>query len=158
MPKPDPADRDEWIFNASDDAEEIGGRGSGKEIGPVVPSCYVCPSATPMKALVGENGADAWGHENIAKGNYAGCSWFQATALGHPHPMAGVMLRVLLKGCKNITVAPDHPSMLGLWKMGNNQGTQLREITDGLSHTLAVSEVRCWDSPTDGRGGKWGHW
>jgi prepilin-type N-terminal cleavage/methylation domain-containing protein/prepilin-type processing-associated H-X9-DG protein len=155
MAKTDPADQDDWIFNASDDAEEIGGPGSGRGVGPVVPNCYVCPSATPTKALVGQNGADAWGHENIAKGNYAACFSFQNPSYGEPgrYPWSAVFTRVRLKGWENVTVEPDHPSMLGRWKMGNNQGTQIRYITDGTSNTLAISEVRCWDSPDDGRGG-----
>ena len=41
----------------------------------------------------------------------------------------------------------------GIWRIGNHLGRKPREIPDGLSRTLAVSEVVGYDSPQDARGG-----
>ncbi len=47
----------------------------------------------------------------------------------------------------------NHDSIKGLFKMGLGQGTQMKQIVDGASNTLLVSEVLAYDSIKDARGG-----
>ncbi len=155
-----------------DDADHIGGKVNiSKSIGRWVPKVYFCPSAEPTTEALGGwwypssgRSEEEWRLEHLAKGNYAACWGADTYETGCPtvpfdpdvealkKKTRGAFEVVLLRGWLDVIQSYNDDTMLGAWKMGNSQGTKIKQIPDGTSKTLAVSEVRCWDTTKDGRG------
>ena len=122
-------------------------------IGASTPNSFLCPSGDDMTSPVAPY---QWGLEHLigsGKGNYAAC-WGSNNYVGFADPVtAGAFGVVFLEGWKNVNQTHDDQTMVGTWKMGNNQGTRLaKDIKDGSSKTIAVSEVHGWPNSVDGRG------
>jgi prepilin-type N-terminal cleavage/methylation domain-containing protein len=142
--------------NASDDLEhETGSVGTG-----LMPF-YLCPSASRMTQPLNTYGHDLGDFGGgLTKGNYAACfgaNYYldRATSGGYwenDPKTAGAFGLVMLDGWQRVVQREAHKSMYGAWKMGNGQGVKIREIRDGTTHTLMVSEVLGFDSALDARG------
>jgi len=133
-------------------------------IGRTTPGFYICPSAD---AMTPEQRVSTYGFERISKGNYAACfgsdTFMTSPAFddctyfrGIPYA-AGAFGVEMVPGWDEI-IPPSaqrkaHPAMRGTWIMGNKDGNSDVEIIDGMSNTLAISEVLGYDSRLDGRGG-----
>ena len=117
-------------------------------------SIYICPSSeqrNPAMDLTDE-GWDVEGPYKMSRGNYAGCAGAgfyinKTNADGTPakSPLDGLFGVTYIPGWQNAV------SFLGIWKMYHG-GVRPIEITDGLSHTMAVSEVCFINSQSEGRG------
>ncbi len=147
-------------WNAADDMEhEIGG------VGRSTPSFYICPSSDKWTMA---NRLNDWGHDGpkTTRGNYAACfgsDTFMTSPAFDDVPefrgssyTAGAFGVAMVPGWDEI-IPPSqqrevHPAMRGIWIMGNKDGNSDVAIIDGMSNTLAISEVLPYDSPTDGRG------
>ena len=150
------ADRDNYVLRVTENgwsgpddlpnmAPSLAG---GEAIGSMQYPFILCPSATQTKEL-----ASGFYLEQMAKGNYAANYGADTLRSSFENPeLAGPFISILLKGWERAQRGVQHDSQLGAWKMGNSQGTRIRDVTDGTSNTLAVSEVLGVDSPTDGRG------
>ena len=137
------------------------------------PTVYLCPSAQSMSILFGSkdpvvdglggyiNGSDSVaGLENLAKGNYAanfGRDSYVNSAVPGMSGMAGVDYDERNAGL--FEVVPLASSALtgtalqkGVFKMARQKGIKLREVSDGASKTLMISEVQIWDTYKDVRG------
>lgn len=136
------------------------------------------PGAERAIFLGGEHGDNAdWGLDKWqAKGNYAACfgddTYLSAIPTIRQQPLPpridttleaqkirrrGVFQVVMVKGWEQAVQEDNNtqqfpPGHLGLWKAGNRQGTRTSEIRDGVSKTLAVSEVLGYDHREDARG------
>ena len=126
-------------------------------IGPVTPTAYLCPSAEIMIQSIDTYHLDRW----LSKGNYAAC-WGNADYLGfnpfRPVPESrksrrGAFGIAMVPGWKDAPQSDVGKDNLGRWKMGLGLGTKLKDIIDGSSHTLMISEVLGYDSSEDARGG-----
>ncbi len=142
------------IFNAADDFEHYGDDvgDPGLNIGKDPMPGFICPSAPAMSP---ENRIDTYAHDAwIAKGNYAvnwGPTDYMAWEERSTHGAFGV---VWLKSiAESITQRENDPSILVAGRMGFGEGTRMREIADGTSNTLMMSEVVGVDHSRDGRGG-----
>jgi prepilin-type N-terminal cleavage/methylation domain-containing protein len=154
--------------SAADDLEHGDpGQGFGSQsdpyaagnVGTWTPPSYVCPSADRMSladALAPASndwGMDPWS----AKGNYAAC-WGSGTyeECRTNSKMRGAFGVVQINGWKTRCPEPQSenmPGMLGQWKLGHDQGARPEtDIRDGMSNTMAASEVLGYRSPDDGRG------
>lgn len=123
-------------------------------VGTWTPDIFICPSADRMTEAFGggdDMGLDKW----QSKGNYAAC--FGADdymSFQNPY-RAGVFGPAYVKGWDR-RAPPETQSkegdnrFMGTWKMGWGDGT--RDIPDGSSQTLAISEVLGFDSKYDNRG------
>lgn len=133
--------------NACDDCEHEEGN-----VGQTTPRFYLCPSAKVMAQL---HTSEATAFENLSKGNYAAC-WGTGDYLSfRDTKTAGMFGVVMLKGWETRvgqTQTQDAPELAGKWKMGLGQGTKTGDLHDGLSRTIAVSEVLAWDAEEDVRG------
>jgi hypothetical protein len=126
--------------NACDDCEH-----SAWGIGLVTPSAYKCPSSGGLKI----NFRGPMSMEEISKGNYFG----SLTYGSFRDPItAGAFGPVDIKRPTGLVQTDNDPSGMGTWKMASNQGTRVKDITDGTSNTLFISEVKGWDSRVDIRG------
>jgi prepilin-type processing-associated H-X9-DG protein len=101
-----------------------------------------------VKAASAANGLG----DNLSKGNYAACFGKDDYMSFQSNTLAGVFGVVTLIGTEKVTQSANHASTKGKWKMGAKLGTRPAMIRDGLSNTLALSEVIGYDSPKDGRG------
>ena len=138
------ATENQW--NMADDMEHQPGN-----VGEFTPDVYICPSADRMSPgkRIDTYHHDAW----TSKGNYAGC-WGPDTYMSFQTPeTAGVFGVVMVRGWEKVTQQENHASMRGKWKMGLGQGTRQRDIRDGTSNTLMLSELLGFDSSRDARGG-----
>jgi len=137
----------EHVPNAGDDCDNARGF-----VGSFTPPEYICPSAPLMSVAEITHGCGISGH---SKGNYVACwgseFYYRPDA---DESTAGVFGVVMLKKWKEgkITNQQKHPSMKGMFKMGNAEGVKLQHIRDGVAHTLAASELIGWDSRNDARG------
>ena len=121
---------------------------AGKRVGDTTPVAFLCPSAPEMEATV-----STWGLESMSKGNYAANFGADTYMSFTDSRKAGAFGSVMLPGCPGrVTQDGWKDDQMGVWKMGYGRGTKIRDVTDGTSNTLAVSEVVGWDHPTDGRG------
>ena len=116
-------------------------------VGHITPPSFLCPSADRIKQVF-----DAIDLENLSKGNYAAnfgadtyCS-YQNTLL------AGAFGPVRVRRPYQVIQKADDATIKGGWRMGSGQGTKPKDMTDGTSNTLFISEVLAWDSTTDIRG------
>ena len=120
-------------------------------VGPVVPTTYICPSAPVMEAHM--SGMDL---ESIAKGNYA-ANFGTDNFIGYflKPETQGLFSVVPLPGWEN-AARTQHASnpleILGTWKRGRHLGSRVTQVTDGLTNTMAISEVIGVDVSFDGRG------
>ncbi len=145
-------------WNAADDMEhEPGG------VGRSTPSFYICPSSDKWTM---NNVLNDWGHDPLTtRGNYAACFGsgnfmtspaFDDCPYARTDPTtAGAFGVAMVPGWDDryIPNGDSHQNaMAGTWKMGNKDGHRESEILDGMSNTLAASEVLPVDSPLDGRG------
>ena len=94
-------------------------------------------------------------HERNSKGNYAGC-WGAADYLSfRDRKTAGFFGVNMIKGWQAKVgegASEGAASIKGKWKMGLGQGNRAGDISDGISKTMAISEVLAWDTEADLRG------
>ena len=136
-------------------------------------SAYICPSSDrrdPSQDLTqGNSGTwtDVEGPYYMSRGNYAAC-WGSGVYLNTPISYDGTRAPSRLDGLFGATYIPGwsttySPSALaarnppqkrytGTWKFCPTSGVKPATVTDGLSNTMAVSEVRIVNSMSDGRG------
>src|SRR5262249_34229453 len=136
------------------------------------PSIYICPSAQSMSILFGSKGVpvdglggyidgsdSVAGLENIVKGNYAanfGKDSYVNSAVPAMAGMPGVQYNHRNAGLFEvvpISLAQSTGSSAekGKFKMAWQRGVKLRDIADGASNTLMISEVKGWDTYKDVR-------
>ena len=122
---------------------------------------FKCPSAPEMKEPLNTYSHDLGDFGGgLTKGNYAACfgsGYYldRASASGpweYNPETEGAFGVVMLRGWEKVVQTEGHRSMHGEWKMGNDQGTKIRDISDGTAHTLMLSEVLGYDSALDARG------
>jgi type II secretory pathway pseudopilin PulG len=137
--------RHQW--NACDDCEHERGN-----IGRSTPAFMMCPSAEVMTNWHSSSSSSL---ERLAKGNYAAC-WGSADYLGFAdRRTAGFFGVNMIKDYQRKlggAVSEGDSKIRGKWKMGLGQGNRTGDISDGMSKTIAVSEVLAWDSEADIRG------
>jgi hypothetical protein len=105
-----------------------------------------CPSAPAVAAQLHN-----WNLENLAKGNYAG-NFGADTYLSFQSRATAGVFGVVDLGTKFIKQGgPDCPVM-GRVRLGYGKGIKLKDVTDGTTHTLLVSEVVATDTSADARG------
>lgn len=163
----------EYQQNCADDCEhgpETGSpRGSKSNpfadgnVGTWTPKFYICPSAgkIPLEETLsygwdeGKANSTHQGHDQyLSKGNYAAC-WGSDTYMSfEDENTAGAFGVVMLnKWKKKVPVQSENQaSMKGAWKMGHKWGTRENRVRDGMSNTMAVSEVIGYRSIYDARG------
>ncbi len=135
----------EHQWNAADDTEHEAGY-----VGRTTPRIFICPSADRMTAA---ERIKTYAHERISKGNYAAC-WGSDDYMSFEDTReAGVFGVVMVRGWEKAVQQENHSTIKGLWKMGLGQGTRKVEVRDGLSTTIALSEVLGYNSHRDCRGG-----
>ncbi len=150
--------------NPVDDMEHEAGA-----VGCHTPRIMLCPSAERM--LLGFGGAhndpQCWTIDECnstrlgqAKGNYAAC-WGAGYYLPGAYPdftdvdRAGAFGVVMVSGWKKKVQgcsSENCAAFMGAWKLGRGEGSTEAHIRDGLSNTLAVSEVLGYESRDDIRG------
>ena len=140
---------------AVDDLEHEAGA-----MGTFVPNVFKCPSAPEMKKPLNTYGHDLGDFGGgLAKANYATCfgsGYYLDKANGsgpwvYNQETEGAFGVVMLKNWEKVVQSEHHRTMFGAWKMGNDQGTRMRDISDGTAHTLMISEVVGYDSAVDAR-------
>jgi prepilin-type N-terminal cleavage/methylation domain-containing protein/prepilin-type processing-associated H-X9-DG protein len=132
-----PCMENQW--NACDDCEHEAGNVS------TTPAAFMlCPSADRCNMLLFN-----YKLENLSKGNYAAC-WGADDYLSFEKSALRGLFGVVDLGRK--FTGKNVPECLGRWKFGLGRGTKPKDVTDGLSHTMACSEVLGWDSTLDARG------
>jgi prepilin-type N-terminal cleavage/methylation domain-containing protein len=148
--------RTQW--NACDDCEhEVG------NVGRTTPPFMMCPSS-PVMTNWHVSGTTY--HERNSKGNYAAC-WGagnylsfrgapEAAGLGKrdPNPAGLFGVNMIQNWRERVGDAQGENTnqMKGKWKMGLGQGNKPGDVADGMSKTMAISEVLAWDSELDIRG------
>jgi hypothetical protein len=161
--------------SAADDLEHGGSQTdqfAPGNVGTFTPRVYLCPSATQMTKVFGGSGREFLGHDPwLAKGNYAGCfgsnTYLDACpAIGKSgrqvyidteadrsrKPYRGVFQVVMIRGWDQAQQRDNSIKNGAKWKSAHGQGTKVRRMRDGTSHTMAVSEVLGYDSEQDPRG------
>ena len=170
-----------WVFEAMEEkasaADDLEHGGSHKDqfaqgnVGTFTPGFYICPSAKRMTKVFGGSGREFLGHDPwLAKGNYAGCFGASSYLDACPairrgrdvsidydadrarKPQRGVFQVVMIRGWKKAKQRDNANKNGASWKMAFGQGTKLKQIRDGASKTMAVSEVLSHDSENDPRG------
>ncbi|MCA9249362.1 MAG: DUF1559 domain-containing protein, partial [Planctomycetales bacterium] len=170
------------IQSATDDLEHASGDHNNRykdgNVGVMTPEVYLCPSAERVTYFGERPDEPLWGHDNwLSKGNYAGCfgdnSWLEATPAVHFHmekdgTTGGTRLNLDIEEIRDLRRGVFQLIQLGRFEdavqednrkanlfgkmMGWGDGTQLAQITDGASNTIAASEVIGYDSTRDSRG------
>ena len=119
---------------------------------------YICPSSErrdPAQDLT-DVPWDVEGPYLMARGNYAAC-WgagvyvnkTNADGTPAPSPLDGLFGATFIPGW-NTTYGGQQ--FLGPWKTCHTSGVRPESVHDGLSNTMAVSEVCFINSQTEGRG------
>ncbi len=113
-----------------------------------LPSFDQCPSAPSVRTQFSDG---SYGLEALAKGNnYAAC-WGSGDMLSWEHPETrGAFGTLYLNQDEIITTVGSQTSAGDRFQ--NGKGMQSRDFTDGLSNTMAMSEILAADSKTDIRG------
>ncbi len=116
-----------------------------KNVGRRTPDNFRCPSAPSMI----DNWYNGYCFERLAKGNYV-ANWGSGDYKGFVRVNTrGPFRPVQVTGWKE---HHDNQSYNGVWKMGWGQGSAMRDIKDGTSNTMALSELLAWDKTDDIRG------
>jgi prepilin-type N-terminal cleavage/methylation domain-containing protein len=118
---------------------------------------FLCPSSVrrdPSQDLT-DNAWDCEGPYLMARSNYAAC-WGAGTYLNKTHS-DGTPAPSLLDGLFGVTFIPGWNTTYrglatGPWKIAPGSGVRPAAVRDGLSNTLAVSEVCFINSKAEGRG------
>ena len=105
------------------------------------PKMYLCPSADLIEALY-----TGWNTDEQSKGNYAANYGSHNLYSFKNSATAGVF------GITEVA------STDGLAEMGRGKGTRFRDVRDGTSNTVMISEVIGIDSTRDSRGVWFGGW
>jgi prepilin-type N-terminal cleavage/methylation domain-containing protein len=136
--------RTQW--NACDDCEHERGN-----VGRSTPAFLQCPSAEVMTEWHSSSSSSL---ERLAKGNYAGCWGARDYLSFQDRRTAGFFGVNMIKDWQTRTagVSEGASEIRGKWKMGLGQGHRTGDISDGLSKTIAISEVLGWDTANDIRG------
>lgn len=135
--------------NVADDCEhgefaQFGAPGIGR----TTPPAFLCPSADRMRKIF--DGFNSL--EGLSKGNYA-ANFGAEKYYSYRFPLlAGAFGPVRIRRPHEVSQAGDHETQTGSWKMGSGQGTKIKDIQDGTSNTVFLSEVLGWDSEDDVRG------
>jgi prepilin-type N-terminal cleavage/methylation domain-containing protein len=137
------------------------------------PIGYLCPSAQAASILFGSkdpavdglggyiNGSDSVaGLENVAKGNYAanfGRDSYVNSAVPAMAGRSGVNYDERNAGLFEVVaitvpIVGGRANEKGTFKIARNAGVKPRDVGDGLSTTLMISEVQIWDTYKDVRG------
>jgi prepilin-type N-terminal cleavage/methylation domain-containing protein/prepilin-type processing-associated H-X9-DG protein len=140
----------EWGINSNHDGSIT------KNIG-----VYICPSSErrdPSRDLTtGSRGTwtDIEGPYYMSRGNYAAC-WGSGVYLNTPINYDGTRAPSRLDGLFGVNYIPGWSKYsypyVGSWKFCPTCGVKPASVKDGLSNTMAVSEVRIVNSQSDGRG------
>lgn len=162
---------------AADDMEHYPDPTTNLGVGNMPLDTYTCPSAPAMTFDLGMGPGDerfgaqgnpanqvthCWRYDNLAKGNYAACygsgTYRDAidnvgsdplrTGLNAGMPVSGAF-GVELQG---IVLEGSWGNAEGRFILANNVGKKIKDIADGTSATLAVSEVIGFDNWQDVRG------
>jgi len=131
------------IENPADDLEHYGDdiRDPSRNIGDLPLTAFICPSAPAMSL---ENRIDTYGHDAwIAKGNYA-ANWGSTDYMAWEKKSTAGAFGV---------VPIEDKGRFGAYKIAYGEGTRLKQIKDGASKTIMLSEVIGVDHSRDGRGG-----
>jgi len=117
-------------------------------------SSFLCPSADVMSSPPLQSAVYSLEHlQGAGKGNYVGCWGSNDYMSWTDTKTAGVFGVVFLEGWEKVKQTHNDATMVGAWKMGNNQGTSLeKQVKDGTSTTISTSEVLGYDSSKDDRG------
>lgn len=158
----------EW--NACDDCEH-----APYLVGRTTPQELTCPSAPQSIKL---HNSSVTKLEKLSKGNYAACysNWKYAQGIeGGPKRSGGgynyeassqstdgaldwtrhigvLSIHTFTRIGKSPISSEDGGNDKGVWKLGQNQGTSIRKIKDGVSKTAIVSEILAVNDEFDGRG------
>ena len=162
--------------SANDDLEHAASKSeqfAKGNVGTFTPSNYLCPSAEQMTLTLGDTDELTWGHDPwIAKGNYAACfgddtfeqalpairvlnkkkSRYRWKIESEREPHRGAFQVNMVRGFERQEQKDNPPDALLEGKMGWGDGTKIVQIVDGMSNTIAVSEVVGYDSTRDSRG------
>jgi prepilin-type N-terminal cleavage/methylation domain-containing protein len=115
-----------------------GSSGNGSRVGAWTPPVFKCPSDRECKAQFAN-----WALENLSKGNYAG-NFGSNTILSFQVPeTAGAFDLAIIKG-----YGSTNRGVI----FGRGSGTVFRDVMDGTSNTVMLSELTKRDVATDGRG------
>lgn len=118
---------------------------------------YICPSSEPRNPALDltDESRDIEGPYLMSRGNYAGCAGAgvyinKRNSDGTPEksPLDGLFGVRYIPGWQK---AASTGKFLGTWKVYHG-GVRPIDITDGLSHTMAASEVCFINSQSEGRG------
>jgi len=134
----------EQNFSACDDCNHP----ENGSVGLTTLSWMLCPSADIPMQLLSNNRVRL---ESLSKGNYAG-NFGSDTYMSFQTPTKAGVFGVVDLGTRFTAVNDPGCPTLGLVRMGLGRGIKVKDITDGTSHTVMVSEVLTWESPFDGRG------
>jgi hypothetical protein len=129
-------------YSACDDCEHDANGNVGRAPMPFM----ICPSAPPMSYLL-----SAYKLEHLAKGNYA-ANFGADTYMSFQSARKAGLFGILDLGAKILTEGDPACVQLGRSRMGWGRGVKVRDVLDGTSHTLAVTEVIGFDDYRDGRG------
>jgi prepilin-type processing-associated H-X9-DG protein len=124
-------------------------------IGSSTPTYLLCPTAELLVSADPNDRSlkmDAYALQNLSKGNYAANFGANTYVSFLDKKLAGPFGIVRLPGTEKVTQTEGHSSMWGTWKIGLGIGTRQKQIKDGSSNTLAISELLGYRSPDDGRG------
>jgi prepilin-type processing-associated H-X9-DG protein len=119
---------------------------------------YICPSSErrdPSQDFA-DTSWDIEGPYIMSRGNYAGC-WGAGVYINKTNP-DGTPAKSPLDGLFGVTFIPgwnttySRSDSVGPWKVCHTCGVRPESVHDGLSNTMAVSEVRLINSQADVRG------
>ncbi len=150
----------------ADDVEHYPSDNNG--VGSTTPNVLLCPSASVMTIVLGQDQLDGrfgaqgqnsggWGYDHLAKGNYAACygsGTYRNAVDDSPPPYAVSAGFISAQGAFRVELVEHIPFPApGKFKLANNRGRKIdKDIPDGSSKTLAVSEVIGYDHWQDLRG------
>ncbi len=114
-----------------------------------LPSFDHCPSTPAVRTQFSDG---SYGLEALAKGNnYAAC-WGSSDMLSWENPATrGAFGTYYAKQEEILNISPGNPTTAGD-RFQNSKGMQSRDFLDGLSNTMAMSEILAAESRTDIRG------
>ncbi len=139
--------------SSSDDCDRDKVGAYWRDFGDLTFSFMLCPSTEAI-----ETEMNAWGLENLDKGNYA-ANFGADTYLSYDktrgtidNSTAGPFGVIIPPGTNGRKQVSNDPSLRGRWKAGWGAGTRIVDVTDGTANTVFISELLGYDDETDGRG------